>query len=348
MTTVISTYATHFEYLAVPLPRYAQIVGVPECAFFGVYNPDPAINADCPNIWSQEQRNEIEQALWTAQRMMENELTYPLYPQFITEETHKVKSRCFVLKKRYMIQAGIKAVENYGDKGIAYVAETGQMNLIFAAGALDGVSEDEIRVYHPGTDVLINPEAIGITLGGINDFLNITIPQCRCVKWSQRYNPISGLDISDLANFETELTVKREYVDTSQQVSFRKPNCASNDCAETLSAGCVRIKDNLISNIEVRMTNSNCTIGDYADFNYYAGLDEMPHNLAEAQVRLAHSLMVATPCPCEGVRSLWIRDRDIPDGAEVDRVNSRFGLSNGAWFAWQIVQDEKIVGGSNI
>jgi len=338
---VVPEESAHFEFSAIPLARYAQIVGVPECNFFGVYRDDPDIHSDCPNIWTQEQRDELEQALWAAQQMMEKELTYPLSPQFFESETHEVDTRCYLLKWRHMIGAGTRLDEDVSiGFSISHASDPVTVSVPYALGT----DPEEVRIYHPGTDVLIPPSAA--TIAGGNYIA--TIPRCRLVKWSLRYNPISGLLYTDTTNFESTVDIKRVSLDETDQASFRRTGCASSDCSETLASGCIRVRDSEISSVEARITSPACMYGDFLDINYQAGLTSIPFRLEEAVIRLAHSLMVATPCPCDGVRSLWARDRDIPDGAELERVASEFGFSNGAWFAWQRAQAEKIFGGSNI
>jgi hypothetical protein len=86
-------------------------------------------------------------------------------------------------------------------------------------------------------------------------------------------------------------------------------------------------------------TSGTCCIGrpDYVTVNYRAGV-ALTRMAETAIVRLAHAKMPEEPCSCEVASLMWKGDRATPDNYTRERINCRFGLSNGAWAAWQFCQ----------
>ena len=170
--------------------------------------------------------------------------------------------------------------------------------------------ENEIIVFHPGTDVEINPSAITISGGNVT----IQIPRCRMVLASLAQTPADGLDYTDTTNFEQTVDVKRIYNDTSTQGELVYPHgkscgcvgTCSCSCGEDTDTACIYVRDSETGIVDVlkatysggvwSRATTRCGCAQIARLNYYAGLDPLTPQAEDAIVRLAHSKMPDPPC----------------------------------------------------
>jgi len=344
--TVVPAYSDLIgQKLAVPLPRYARIIRYSECKFFGVNNPDDD-TYQCTNIWTRWQREMVMNALYEAELLIEQELHYHLYPKWDTRETHTFNGGGrYVLNWARFIQGGIQGIGVIeAGATVSHVADPAVV--VVATTVTD---EDEIAIYHPGSTVEILASSIVFAGGNAT----ISIPRCRMVKESLNDTPVAGLDYTDTSNFEATVDVKRVYNDASTHAFLVNPHecttvCLSNGCAEHTQTACILGIDNRLGIVNVHPADYDdgwsqalldcCGGVDTIRFYYQSGLPTITRQLEEAVIRLAHTLMADEPCGCDAIKSLWRRDRDVPELLTRDRLENPFGVAAGAWYAWNVVR----------
>lgn len=348
--------------MAVPLWRYAQRIEYSECQFFGVRNESTIVNYQCRDIWTQEQRNNAEFYLREAQKLIEDQLGFFLCPQWVYGSVEDEPNGDFrhVDQQTYahrlltdwsrLIAGGIAASSSVSS-GAVVAHGTDPATIGPIATTLSDVRE--IRVFHPNSTLEIIPTDIQISSGQ----LTIEIPRCRMVKESLIYNSESGLDYDDLTNFESTVDIYRIYNDPSVNAEIVSPHtcnglCLSDGCSEYTSTGCIYIEEEKPGIIDVKYatysggswsSSNNCYPGSILRLNYYSGLRYLPRNYEDAVIRLAHSLMPTEPCGCAVAKRLWERDMNVPTAITERRADNPFGLSDGAWFAWQQVTSSRDV-----
>jgi len=344
MPIVASDSTLLAENSIVTLALYQKIINYPECAFFGVNRTGEVTRGRC-RIVLKPDRDTIQDALAEAQQEIEQVTGYPLQPKWFASEQHQYGpvapglryrkwqvAPTVLAKKSKIIEIGVRA-ETTISAGEA-VDNTADPAVIGPV-ATTVTDESEIHIYHPGTDIEIDPSSITIAGGNVT----ITVPRCRLVLASLADNPSQGLDYTDLGNFETTVDVKRVYNDSSQEVTFVYPKMC--DCTEDTQAGHICVDDYEIGVIRVSLGSSyNCNYTpEFVRINYRAGLintgDAVEQQVRDMVIRLAHSKMPYEPCGCDLGANMWRRDRETPQSLTRERVNCPFGLSNGAWFAWQ-------------
>jgi hypothetical protein len=358
MPVVVSDSTLLAENSVVTLALYQKIINYPECAFFGVNNSDEPTRAAC-KIVTKPYRDEVQNALAESQQEIEQVTGFPLEPKWFASEQHEygpvapgLRYRSWQIapviltKKTKIIEIGIKA-ETTISSGEA-VDHTSDPAVIGPV-ATTVTDEDEIHIFHPGTDIEIDPSSITIAGGNVT----IQVPRCRMVLASLADNPSQGLDYTDTANFESTVDVKRIYNDSSSEVTFVHPKRCG--CTEDTASGCIYVDDYEIGVLQVSRgtTSCNCNcLPEFVRINYRAGLtglgDTVLQQVRDMVIRLAHSKMPHNPCGCDFTARVWQRDRNIPDTLTRERVNCPFGLSDGAWFAWQQANAIKVWRSSSI
>jgi hypothetical protein len=210
----------------------------------------------------------------------------------------------------------------------------------------------EVVVYYPGTTIQIVPQQMQIESGQ----LTIWIPRCRLVKLGLQNGPVA---YETLSNFVDAVDVVRIYNDPTVQATLIWPHahsqrCAETGCTENTQTACLYVLDGDIGNVTVRPATHVDGVWTTASpaypgrpykvrLNYRAGVGTIQPALKEALVRLAHVLMPTEPCSCDVVQRLWKRDRNMPPMFDRERLNCPFGTSDGAWFAWRVVQARRVV-----
>lgn len=354
---VVGTYSgTPTAYLAsaVSLARYAEIIQYSQCAFFGVSHEDNELYA-CREIWTQAQRDEVAFYLKQAQNKIESIIGYPLVPTWISSEKAPYKSK-IMTKKAKLLQMGARAEETIAaSAAVSHATDPATVTIATTLTSTEGIG-----IFYPENEnIEIIPYSMEITGGN----LIVSIPRCRLVKYDLRSNPVSGLLYTDISNFQTTVLIKRFYTDASTQASLVWPHgctqdCSSRECADYSENACQIILNHDIGAIQVYPATYSggtwtkktkvCCGGypEYASLNYKAGLTALPNEAETAIIRLAHALMPETPCGCEQVNRVWMRDSRVPDVLTRERLNCPFGLSNGAWEAWLAASDLTVMRGS--
>lgn len=365
MPIVPSTSTLIEENSAVTLALYQQYIGYPPCAFFGVNNADEVQRGRC-GILLKSNRDQIVTYMSEAQQELEGFLTYPLTRQFFTDEQHsfgptqlglrfspwKVYPPTLAFRGR-ILAAGVVAIDD-----IALATPVDQTSDPAVIGPIATTATDvtEIRVYHPGTDVEMDPSTVTIAGG----FVTITIPRCRTVLASLAENPVTGWDYTVLANFEVSADVKVVSVDASTNAVIVYPQDCG--CSETLQSACMYIDNASIGSFDVKpATYAAATgwtkaawllcsnnIGPTAiRLNYRAGLTETTTQTRDMIIRLAHAKMPCAPCECDPAAALFRRDTTLSKIQTAESMNNPFGLrTNGAWFAYKQALLLKDVGSS--
>jgi hypothetical protein len=196
---------------------------------------------------------------------------------------------------------------------------------------------NEVRVYHPGTDLEIHPSRVTIA-GGT---LTIYIPRARCVTYAKQDNPDTGWEYTDTGNFEATIDVKRKYMDTAvtaQLVSLSYDQCCP--ITEDTGDACTHLNNADMGLVQVRISDPSCLwfTPHWIDLYYLAGRQSLTPVEEDAIVRLANSRMPEIECGCDGVKGLWTRDKKTPEILSTERLNCPFGLSDGAWQAYRAAQ----------
>lgn len=346
MPIVVSDSTLLAENSVVTLALYQKVINYPECAFFGVNMTGENIRGRC-RIVSKADRDEIQNALAEAQQEIEQVTGFPLQPKWFAGEQHQFGpvapglryrkwqiAPVVLTKKTKIIEIGIKAESTIS---AGETVDNTNDPAVIGPVATTVTDESEIHIFHPGTDVEIDPSSITISGGNVT----ITVPRCRLVLASLADNPSQGLDYTDLANFESTVDVKRIYNDSSTAATLVHPTRCG--CTEDTESGCIYVDDTEIGVVEISRSNGstcNCRCTpEFVRLNYRAGLnnvgDKVEQQVRDMVIRLAHSKMPYEPCGCDLGANMWRRDREIPATLTRERVNCPFGLSNGAWFAWQ-------------
>jgi len=339
--------------LAVSLPRYAAIVNYSECAFFGV-NHDTS-GRFCRNIWTKPERDQVAKYLAEAQDEIEQVVGYPLAPRWIADEQRPYGCPTMLADWGKIIEAGVEATANVS---LGALVDHAADPAVVGPVATTVTDEDEIRVYHPGSDVEIIPSAISIAAG----FVTIDIPRCRMVTEAEADNAETGLDYTALANFEATVDVKRVYNDPSTHSTLVYPHSCSGSicdcsCDEYTKTGCIYIRNASLGTVDVlpatysggewTATGTSCCSREpeLVRLNYRAGLTTLTRQAEDTIVRLAHAKMPKEPCGCDPLKQMWDRDRKVPDLLTRERINCPFGMSDGAWIAWRFSQSMRLVRG---
>lgn len=337
--------------LAVPLPRYAQIIRYEECPFFGVNNRG-IDNRDCDRIFTKPERDMVIRYLAEAQLEIERVTNFPLSARWIENEELPYQWRS-VARWGKVVEAGVKATTTIS---ASETIDTSTDPGVVGPVATTVTDESEIHIFHPGTDVEIHPSQITISGGNVT----ILVPRCRTVKEDFADNPRTGLDYGDLNNFESEVDVKRVYNDGSTQATLNWPHGKScPNCTEATANGCISVIDGEVGTLDVlEATYSSgawarscgqccaCVEPSRLFVNYRAGLVQpIDQHVADTVVRLAHSKMPQEPCACDVVSNIWQRDREQPEVSTAERLQCPFGINNGAWIAWRFAQTYRLVRG---
>lgn len=351
---------------AVKLARYAQLAGYSENQFFGLNNPDTQMAA-CKPIWTLPERAMLAKYLAEAQEEIEQVTGYPLAPRWFEDEQQEYS---FPVHTRWgkVIEGGFRNTS---------VIHAG-MPLVYAAGdpvaffhATTVTDEDEIRIFHPGTEIEICPSYLTITGGNVL----VEVPWARLVKESYLDNPADGWTYSDVppsgtSPYESTVDIVRVYNDTSIQGGLIWPHlststcdcgCASccGTCGEYSVNGCIYVRSGEVGTVDVMDAAYNretglwtatcptcyCHEPELMRLNYRAGLTPLTKQAEDAVIRLAHAKMPSPPCGCGVIMEMWTRDRKVPDVLTAERENCPFGMSDGAWTAWRFANAMRLVRG---
>lgn len=341
--------------MAVSLPRYVAITAINECAFWGVNAPGIP-DYQCRKLWLKSQRDELFIALMSAQELFEREIGYPLRPRWIQEEQRYNPS--LLTNQGHVINFGVYGSEIlYSDFVVDYTDDPCRIGPFY----LDGVPIDSIHLFYHGYEIEISPSKTEYY--DATDEAVFYVPRCRMVKIDSWENPPEGWDYDDVppsetSVFEPTVDIGRVYTEPYPQATIKcQGDCRDEPCADTDQDACVYIKDSENGYISISAASysagawSNLTLTNCRPVKlllyYTAGLVTFPFFAEQAVVRLAHTLMPSEVCECDEVIRLWQRDVKEPRAMTPDRANCPFGLSDGAWFAWQQAKAMKLYRGSS-
>ncbi len=326
---------TYSDLSLVTLPRYAQIMQYPETAFFGI-NKEGDNAGDCREIWTKYQRDMIARELWAAQQDIESHINYYLTPRWIESEEHPYTDKILYTYKTKLLALGTKATELI-QAGVS-VSHAADPAVISVVTNVTNISE--LYICHPGTTIQIIPSSVVISGGTAT----IQIPRARMLLLSKIDNPSTGWDYTDTSNFESTVDIYRIYNSQDTTATLRWKNGLTgqcNNCDEEYDTNsCARIinYEKGLLNIVLTDISAPCTCTPTSiRINYYSGISCANESIVDAIIRLAHSKMPMQPCGCDKVVYLWERDRNVPEALTANRINCPFGMSAGAWYAWEMV-----------
>lgn len=336
------------------LDRYRQLMYIPQCAFNGVENPDENVS-HCDHYWQQWEREMVAIALSDAEEMLAQHLYFYLGDRFITETNIKWTDP-LLLRWGHIIAGGIEGLTEITTVGSDFTVDPATITVATA----DFTSEDEIWIVDDVSELRIVPSAVE-TVGA--NYV-VSIPQCRLIEWDnleEQADPIDYDDTFPAATWlkEDDLTIYRRYTDDSEQAIIEfghSCHCMYSGaaCAGTQYDGCLYILNDEISKVRVSIadydadeeswscnypTYCGCYSGDKIySVKYRAGTTDVP-GYERAIMRLAHTYMVAEPCGCTLFDESLKRDRNIPSILTAERINCPLGTMDGAWYAWQWLQN---------
>ena len=355
MSPVVPALSELISYnLAIPLPRYAQMAEIPETMFFGI-RVDADFEGECDLIWLKSERDMIARYLNEAQFEIENEVNYPLHPKWFADEEHPYAFPV-ISKWGKLIEVGIRVEAN---EALADAVNHATDPAVVGPTAVVATDPDEIRVYHPGTDIEIIPSSIEID--GAGD-VTIEIPRARLVTEAASNNTRQGIDYADTGiggSFEQTVDIRRVYTSNAVNAVLKWPHACSVGvcctCGDFQSDACMYIQNKSVGIITTLPATysagawgaaSVCCRGNPSimEINYKAGLNPIHAQAEDAIFRLAHAKMPHEPCGCEYVKKIWTRDRNVPKLLTRERINCPFGMSDGAWTAWRFSQAIRQIG----
>lgn len=336
---------------AISLVRYAQRLNLRECAFFGVRS-DADGDYPCNDIWTKQQRDEIMFALLEAQDEIEQEAGFFLVPKWVTNERHVWKGKgIFVADHGRVIAGGVMS-------DTMILAGAGVVHALDPAviGPIAGVTcaESDIHVFLPNSDIEVSPSAMALVGGA----LTINIPRCRLVAEAYLDNPPGGWDYNDVATWgaaSVDIRCITNDVSTQASLVFRNQYGATGGVCDTCETdsetGCITVRQPAIGSVDVKRADyaagvwtrkALCRWPDWADLNYLSGMNPITRQAEDTVIRLAHTKMPKEACGCDHARAAWDRDRHTPEILTAERINCTFGIMDGAWIAWQFVQQFKM------
>lgn len=323
---------------AVTLPRYAQIIGYSEYAFFGVSSEENDHYA-CREIWNRAQRDDILGTLAEAQEDIERILHYPIGKKWFADERHKFNKHILSEYGR-IIAIGTKVTVDIS-LGATVDLSTDPCHVHVSPVVLPS-DFSEVKIFYPGTDVEITPS--NISQGSSINSLLVEIPRCRLVAESYWENPEEGWVYSDDTKFTSTVDIKRVYNDPTTQAKliYRDPDTDFDLELETLT-GLYNPKPEIGEMVAEILSRNCCHNYFQVKINYCAGAIPVTRSMENAIVRLAHSKMATEPCGCDITQRLWKRDRFIPQILTAERINCPFGMSDGAWYAWKWANNNELV-----
>lgn len=340
---------------AVSLADYASLIHIDPCAFWGVYQ-DTLPNYACGAIWTEGERWEIALALAQAEAMIEDVVGYPLSPRWIVGRESEAEnmddrwvdiaraSDVILARWSHVIEPGIKAETTIASGASVHLTSD---PAVVGPLTTSATKADEIHVYYPGTDREIEPSSVTFAGGNVT----IEIPKCRLVGTSYLDNSSDGILYSTPGIWQTTVDVKRIYNDPSTHAIISDEEAAINDVRSTTAQ--LTVMDGQIGRLWMfpavyadgawSRRRVSCPPGPYARLYYRAGIQRLDTVMKMAIIRLAHSLIPEQPCTCSVTAAYWKRDRNMPEVITRERAACPFGMSDGAWNAFNIARGRKTI-----
>lgn len=312
----------------VNLDKYEEYIGIDDIPYNG-WTETGEPNYWCRYVWKQTDRERMAAALATSRELIEQQLGYTIFPHWF-EETILLDdlSKIYKLSWGMGIEFGTKVSKFIDSPSVSYSDDVGTVIVNYAST----LPTDEIEVRYNGEDIIIhhtNVDRLSPTQ------VMVSIPQCRLMDPSKFKN--SKIYYSDISNYVTLVDVYRVYNDDTltlvdsngEQLENLEVIWYDKRLGEVCISGCV--------------CNSGCNLCDIQKVfvRYKAGLTYWSAALYSALVRLAHVNLPSEPCGCEGVVQIWKGDRE--DATATSKVaNNPWGLTKGAYFAWNTVSELRL------
>lgn len=338
------------EDSALSLPRYATLVGYSECMFWGVYDSNSPGYA-CREYWSKPQRDAAAKYLAEAQDELEQVVHYPLARRWIGQgqcqnDVQRWRpTGLYRAKFGYIVEMGIKASVAIS---LAEPINHASDPAVIGPVVTSVIDANEIRLFHPGTEIEIHPSARVLNGGQVT----FEVPRCRLVKAQFADNdPTQPMNYNDAGVggvFLQEVDIRQVSTDTTVHATIRYAD------GETSSVDVV-IQNSRLGVLCVDNSWRRAWCGPAGksqpveiSFNYLAGVECLSFQQEDTILRLAHAKMPGAICSCEPWQNLWRRDRFIPEVLSRARLECPFGLSDGAWTAWKFAQAFRLVRGGSL
>lgn len=365
--SVYDQYEDQADYgnCAVPLHRYAALIGYDEPAFWGV-RYDGQEERACNGFWDEARRMQIANALNEAQWDIERIVGYPLCPTWVTGDWNDGDGSgrwsdtqpyvgCHISRHPMVIAPGVR-----GETDLALSAAVNCTNDPAVIGPIATTITDirEVQVFYAGTDRRIYPSSI--TISGGNLF--VRIPRCRLVLRSLS-SLRTGIEYTNLNNFASTVDVKRIYNDPSTHALLLQPHacsyeCSTNGCSAYTQTACMYFTNPRLGFLKVEPAtysggtwtrNAGACGRSYSlvQLNYYCGMRVLSKDAEMAIVRLAHNKVAESLCSCDTFTTMWKFDRETPRGNLTRSLqNMPFGISAGARYAFNVAKRLKIFRGN--
>jgi hypothetical protein len=322
--------------LGLTLDRYQELMRLAPAAFNGLNKPDEEGCYDCWAIWKQTDRDAMAIVIAQAEEMRERELGYHVYPKYDSEMQDYSSSGMYFLEKKYLIKIGTFASSDISlGNPISLSPLSDPVTFVIPTTVTD---PDEICVYHPGTIVEINPSSVTIS-GGL---VTICIPRSRLKLLTIDGNCEPYPDYYDDDNFESEVDVRRCYIDTADGADITCMN--SCDCTtSTVTDWCQFIRDYKLSVVKVfpLLCESTCCHPKKITIPYLSGIQSSLYT-EMMTASLANSLLKDIIPAMVDLCNCWKSDMTLADNA----MWSPYGITNGAIKAWLADSRAKVgVGG---
>jgi hypothetical protein len=340
------------------LDDYRRKYHIALCAFNGVENPDETLTGCDKLCWAQWEREAIAQALADAEGALAEHLRWWIGPRFLTDNDC-LWTDPLILRWGHIVGGGIEGTTDVSTDVAASDFTVDPATITIPTASFTSV--DEVQVIETSSGLEIYPDEINTV--GANYVLEID--QCKLIEWDNLENQVDCIDYDVLFPGATwlklaDLTINRHFLDTSSQADIEfGPSCTCEycgaPCAGTSYTGCVYTVDERISKVRVQMaaytastdswacdypTLYGCYHGSKVTVNYRAGTTGVS-GWKEAICRLAHTYLDFKPCGCAYFDFALNRDRRIPSILTAERINCPLGQMDGAWYAWNWVQNNK-------
>lgn len=340
------------------LDDYQAWFNLPVCAFNGVENSDETVSG-CDHIWSQWERDMLARALARAENTLANQVGYYYGERFLTD-TDLPWTDPVQLKYHFVTDIGAKTQTAITPTVSDFTTDPASITI--AQTSLPS-GTGELKILETATNLEIHPDRID-EIGA--DYV-IYISQCKLIDWEYIRSQETNNPVEYNATFPAatwlklaDLSVYRETCDNGDQATITfGPSCACGLCGTAGTGseytGVGYIQDYEISRIRIQLADYDsvddewtcsypelwgCYDGSKASIHYKAGTTDVPGYDA-AILALAHTYMVVEPCGC-ALFKLWVqRDQRIPTTLTAERINCPFGESDGAWQAWQWVENNR-------
>lgn len=345
------------------LDYYRELMDIPICAFNGV-RYDAETLTSCDHFWSQWEREMLARYLATAENLLAQHLGFFIGPRFLTDYDHQWTDPV-TLRWGHIIGGGVQGLTDVTSDVVSSDFTTDPATITIPQASFPE-GTDEIYIVESATNLEINPDKVETS--GANYVIYIN--QCKLIEWDDLENQDSDSPIDYNALFPAtiwlklaDLTIYREYLDGSTQATITfgvscRCWCSGEACAGTERTGCVYVHDEEISKVRVSIASYNaadetwtcnfdllcgCYTDDKVTVHYRAGTteDAFAAGWQEAVMRLAHTYIIRPPCGCDVFDLSVERDNAMPRIATAEILNNPLGRKDGAWFAWNWLQNLK-------